>query len=145
MTLFIIVILGYILRWLNYLGGDFDKKLSALIIDVTCPLLILSSVMGDQLPDRSLILPLLGVGVATYVILCVVAFTVPRLISKAPMAQGMIGFAMMFGNVGFIGYCYATGCLSCADAPCQHLRYRGRPEAGCLPDLRIYNSNTKKA
>jgi len=103
-TLFIIVILGYLLRKLNYFGGNFDKKLSALIIDVTCPLLILSSVMGDELPDRKLILPLLGVGFATYILLCVLAFTVPRLITKDTMAQGMIGFAMMFGNVGFIGY-----------------------------------------
>lgn len=103
-TLFIIVILGYLLRKLNYFEGDFDKKLSALIIDVTCPLLILSSVMGDELPDRKLILPLLGVGFATYILLCVLAFTVPRLITKDTMAQGMIGFAMMFGNVGFIGY-----------------------------------------
>lgn len=103
-TLFIIVILGYLLRKLNYFGGDFDKKLSAFIIDVTCPLLILSSVMGDELPDRKLILPLIGVGFATYILLCVLAFTVPRLITKDTMAQGMIGFAMMFGNVGFIGY-----------------------------------------
>lgn len=103
-TLFIIVILGYLLRKLNYFGGNFDKKLSALIIDVTCPLLILSSVMGDELPDRKLILPLIGVGFATYILLCVLAFTVPRLITKDTMAQGMIGFAMMFGNVGFIGY-----------------------------------------
>lgn len=103
-TLFVIVILGYVLRRLGYLGGDFDKKLSALIIDVCCPLLILSSVMGDQLPDRKLILPLIGVGFATYIVLCLVAFTIPRLISKNPLEQGMIGFAMMFGNVGFIGY-----------------------------------------
>lgn len=102
--LFVIVILGYVLRRLGYLGGEFDKKLSALIMDVTCPLLILSSVMGDQLPDRKLILPLIAVGFATYIILCFVAFLVPKLISKDTMAQGMIGFAIMFGNVGFIGY-----------------------------------------
>lgn len=103
-TLFAVVIMGYVLRRLGYMGGEFDKKLSALIMDVCCPLLILSSVMGDQLPDAGLILPLLGVGFATYFVLCVLAFTVPRLMSKDPLEQGTIGFAMMFGNVGFIGY-----------------------------------------
>lgn len=103
-TLFAVVIVGYVLRRLGYMGGEFDKKLSALIMDVCCPLLILSSVMGDRLPDAGLILPLLGVGFVTYVVLCVVAFTVPRLMSKDPLEQGTIGFAMMFGNVGFIGY-----------------------------------------
>lgn len=103
-TLFAVVIVGYVLRRLGYMGGEFDKKLSALIMDVCCPLLILSSVMDDRLPDAGLILPLLGVGFVTYVVLCVVAFTVPRLMSKDPLEQGTIGFAMMFGNVGFIGY-----------------------------------------
>lgn len=104
LTLFAVVIVGYVLRRLDYMGGDFDKKLSALIIDLCCPLLILSSVMGDRQPDSKLILPLLGVGLATYVVLCAVAFTVPRLFTKSQLERGMIGFAIMFGNVGFIGY-----------------------------------------
>ena len=60
--LFIIVVLGYALCKLGYMGDKFDQKLSSIVIDVTCPALILSSVMGTELPDRSLILPLLGVG-----------------------------------------------------------------------------------
>lgn len=60
-TLFIIVILGYVLCKLGYMGDEFDQKLSTIVIDITCPSLILSSVMGDTLPDRTLILPLLGV------------------------------------------------------------------------------------
>ena len=103
-TLFAIVVLGYVLRRFGLMGGDFDKRLSTLIIDVCCPLLILSSVMGDKLPDSKYILPLLGVGFATYIILALAAFTVPKLISKDTLEQGMIGFCIMFGNVGFIGY-----------------------------------------
>ena len=60
--LFIIVILGYVACKLGYMGDKFDKKLSSMVVDITCPLLVLSSVMGDELPDRTLILPLLGVG-----------------------------------------------------------------------------------
>lgn len=103
-VLFIIVVLGYVLCKLGYMGDKFDQKLSNIVIDVTCPALILSSVMGDTLPDRSLILPLLGVGFITYFILLVFGFFVPRLITKNHDDQGMIGFALMFANVGFIGY-----------------------------------------
>ena len=103
-TLFIIVVLGYALCRLGYMGDKFDQKLSAIVIDITCPALILSSVMGPDLPDRSLIMPLLGVGFATYIVLLVFGFLVPRLISKSRDEQGMIGFALMFANVGFIGY-----------------------------------------
>ena len=103
-VLFIIVILGYVACKLGYMGDKFDKKLSSIVVDITCPLLVLSSVMGDELPDRTLILPLLGVGFLTYILLLVFGFWVPRLITKNHDDQGMIGFALMFANVGFIGY-----------------------------------------
>ncbi len=103
-TLFIIVVLGYVLCRLGYLGDKFDRKLSSIVIDVACPALILSSVMGDTMPDRSLILPLLGVGFLTYILLMFFGFVVPRIVSRDRNEQGMIGFALMFANVGFIGY-----------------------------------------
>lgn len=102
-VLFIIVILGFVLCKLGYMGDKFDKKFSSIVIDVTCPALILSSTMGEM-PDRSLILPLIGVGFLTYILLLFFGFIVPRFISKSRDEQGMIGFALMFANVGFIGY-----------------------------------------
>ena len=102
--LFTMVILGYTTCKLGYMGDKFDKKLSSIVVDITCPLLVLSSVMGDEMPDRSLILPLVGVGFLTYIILLVFGFWVPRFISKNHDDQGMIGFSLMFANVGFIGY-----------------------------------------
>ncbi len=103
-TLFIIVMLGYVLCKLGYMGDKFDQKLSAIVIDISCPALILSSVMGDRMPDRTLILPLLGVGFLTYFVLLIFGFWVPRLITRNHDEQGMVGFALMFANVGFIGY-----------------------------------------
>lgn len=102
--LFTIVVLGYALCKLGYMGDKFDQELSSIVIDVTCPALILSSVMGAELPDRSLILPLLGIGFLTYILLLVFGFWVPRFVAKSRDEQGMIGFALMFANVGFIGY-----------------------------------------
>ena len=40
----------------------------------------------------------------TYILLLVFGFWVPRFISKNHDDQGMIGFTLMFANVGFIGY-----------------------------------------
>lgn len=76
--LFILVIIGYYLSKKKMMDADFDRKLSGLVINVTCPSLILSSVMGDTLPDKTLILPLLVVGFATYVVLIGLAFLLPR-------------------------------------------------------------------
>lgn len=102
--LFIIVVIGYVANKLGYMGGDFDRRLSSIVITFACPALVLSSVMGDELPDRSLILPLLRVGFLTYIILTAVALILPRIVTKDQDERGIVGFAVMFANVGFIGY-----------------------------------------
>ena len=104
MTLFAIVIVGYGAGKLGYLGGDFDRQLSRLVINLTCPALILSSAMTGELPDRQYILPLLLISVVTYALLTGVAFWLPRYLTKQQTDEGVIGFALMFGNVGFMGY-----------------------------------------
>ena len=103
-TLFAIVIVGFIAGKLGYMGGDFDKRLSSLVVDITCPALILSSTMSGQLPDRKMILPLLLISLLTYILLTGVALLVPRWLTKRRDDEGVVGFALMFGNVGFIGY-----------------------------------------
>ena len=104
LTLFAIVVVGYIAGKKDYMGGTFDKRLSKLVIDITCPALILSSAMTGELPDRRYILPLLGISALTYVLLTGVAVWLPRLLTKRKDDEGVLGFAMMFGNVGFMGY-----------------------------------------
>jgi len=104
MTLFALVVVGYIAGKLGYLGGDFDRQLSRLVINITCPALILSSAMNGTLPDRRYILPLLGISAITYLILTGVALLLPRYMTTKQEDEGTVGFALMFGNVGFMGY-----------------------------------------
>ena len=103
-VLFIIVIAGFIAHKCKLMGGDFDRKLSSFVIQVTCPCLIISSTMGDTMPDRSLILPLLVVGSLTYVFLIVVASFLPRIMPVKKEERGMYSFMIAYANVGFIGY-----------------------------------------
>ncbi len=102
--LLLIVVVGYVAGKRGYLDEAFNKRLSLVIIDITCPALILSSVMGDRLPDSSLILPLLGVGTLTYLTLIPLSFLLPRLITSDHSTWGIHGFCITYGNVGFIGY-----------------------------------------
>ena len=104
LTLFAIVVVGYIAGKLGYMGGTFDKRLSKVVIDIACPALILSSAMTGTLPDRRYILPLLLISAITYILLTAVALWLPRLLTKKKEDEGPIGFALMFGNVGFMGY-----------------------------------------
>ncbi len=104
LTLFAIVVVGYVAGKLGYMGGTFDKRLSKLVIDISCPALILSSAMTGTLPDRRFILPLLAISLITYIVLAAIAFVLPRYIVRRPDDEGVVGFALMFGNVGFMGY-----------------------------------------
>lgn len=104
MTLFALVVVGYVAGKLGYLGGDFDRQLSRLVINITCPALILSSAMTGELPDRQFILPLLLISLITYILLAGAGFLFPRYLTKNKADEGAIGFALMFGNVGFMGY-----------------------------------------
>lgn len=104
LELFALVLVGFIANRLHYTTPYSDRKLSGLIIDFTCPALVLSSVMGDRLPDRELVLPLLAVGFLTYIILTPIALFLPRAIKPKNSDKGIYGFMMIFGNVGFIGY-----------------------------------------
>lgn len=102
--LFAIVIVGYICGKAKLMTQALSKGLSNLIVNLTCPALIIASTMGDTMPDRSLILPLLGVGAITYVILLVMAKYLPLLFGIKPEERGIYSFMLAFGNVGFIGY-----------------------------------------
>ena len=104
LTLFAIVVVGYASGKLGYMGGTFDKRLSKLVIDITCPALILSSAMGGELPDRRYILPLLGISIFTYLVLTGLALLLSRFVTRRKEDRGIVGFAMIFGNVGFMGY-----------------------------------------
>lgn len=103
-TLFAIVVVGYVTGKLGYMGGTFDKRLSKLVLDITCPSLILSSAMSGELPDRRYILPLLGISTLTYIVLTLLAWGLSRLLGRRPEDRGVIAFALIFGNVGFMGY-----------------------------------------
>lgn len=103
-TLFVIVVVGYVAGKMNYMGGEFDRKLSSLVINWTCPALILSSSMTGELPDRRYILPLLGISAFTYVVLTAAAWGLSHVLTKRIENRGILSFAMVFGNVGFMGY-----------------------------------------
>lgn len=102
--LLLIVAVGFIANKAGVSDMVLERKLSKLVINLTAPMLILSSVMGDTLPDKGLILPLIVVGVMTYVVLWIAAAYLPRLFVRNRAKRGMYSFMLMFANVGFMGY-----------------------------------------
>ena len=104
MSLCLVTLAGFVARKLGYITKEFSKRLSALVIDICCPCLIVSSVMGDTLPDKELVLPLIGVSVLSYVIITLMALLLTRMYVRDKEHRGIFSFMIIFGNVSFIGY-----------------------------------------
>lgn len=103
-SLFIIVIAGYFSHRRGIINEEFERKLSGFVIKVTCPALLISSTMGEKMPDREHIPMLLLVSLLTYVILIPLAYVQPVLMRVKRNLRGMYSFMLTYSNVGFIGY-----------------------------------------
>ena len=102
--LFVIIVVGFIARKTKLQDHVFDRTLSRFIIYISCPCLVLSSVLGDTVPPRELVIPLIAVGLASYVVVLLVAWLCGRLFTHKAEDRGLYSFMLTFGNVGFIGY-----------------------------------------
>jgi hypothetical protein len=103
-SLIIIVIAGFVSHKRGIINEEFERKLSGFVIKVTCPALLISSTMGDKMPDREHIPMLLLVSLLTYVILIPLAYIQPVLMRVKRDLRGMYSFMLTYSNVGFIGY-----------------------------------------
>lgn len=83
------------------MSEQFDRALSVLIINVTAPCIILSSVMGDKLPAASETLPVFLIGTLTLVIMLVLAVIFAWVLHSSE--AGIYRFMFAFGNINFIG------------------------------------------
>lgn len=96
---------GYAANRLGYLGGETDQKLSKLILNITMPAMIVAAVItGEELPEISVILSILEVGVVFYVLEFAFVLTVPKLLPGTAGQKGVYRYTLAFPNVGFIGY-----------------------------------------
>ena len=98
--LFFIAAAGYL-----GLNAEGNKALSRLVIYLTLPALILSSV--TEVPQdiaKSGVLLLLGASFFTYALLGAVSLAVPRILKADRADYGIYHFMTIFGNVGFIGF-----------------------------------------
>lgn len=103
--LFSIVGAGYAAKKLRIMDEAFDKRLSAVVLNLSLPALILASVLtADELPSMLVILETIGFSLGSFAVLIAVAFGVTAALRVPDGHKGVFRFMMAFGNTGFIGY-----------------------------------------
>lgn len=96
---------GYGANRLGYLGGETDRKISKLLLNITLPAMILGSVStGDTLPETAVVLGLLKAAIWFYGLEFLLVLLLPRLLGGTPGERGVWRYALAFPNVAFIGY-----------------------------------------
>ena len=99
------VAVGCALRRLSVMDDAFDERLVALILDVLLPCAVLSSlVSAGELPGGGELLLVMGLMLAAMLASWAVSAAAARLLRVPAPERGVYRFAMMFGNVGFIGF-----------------------------------------
>lgn len=105
LVLFMSMIAGFIAAKAGVMNKDTNKKLSALVVGLTNPLQIVSSVMRGEYPltNREVLL-LTAVAAACYAVTIALSFLLPKLLRLQAQEAGLYRFMFIFSNVGFLGY-----------------------------------------
>ncbi|MBE6596197.1 MAG: AEC family transporter [Ruminococcaceae bacterium] len=104
-TLFALMIVGAVASKLNIIDEVSSKRLSKLIINIGQPFLLISSLINVEYTPDNLILGLksLGLGFVVHGVMALVAYLACFRIKNIDERK-LSEFAMIFGNVGFIGF-----------------------------------------
>lgn len=105
MVLFLEIVLGFFLVQIRIFDDAMVRKLSAFIVNVTLPALIISAMdfPYDPVMMRNGMMILIS-GFGYYVTAIGMAFAYMKLIQVKPRQEGVHGFALIFANVAFMGY-----------------------------------------
>lgn len=105
--LFIMIALGVIARKIGLMDERFSTMLSQIVMKITLPAMILSSVLDSaSLPAPGKIGSILVLSLVSYVLVCVFSFVVVQVFYRRfdKPERGTHAFIIAFGNVGFMGF-----------------------------------------
>ena len=102
--LLLAMVIGFFLFKKGILNTDTNKKISAMIVQVTCPCIILNSVSSVPHDDPGMVLKLFLAGVVLYVILPFLSLALVRLMRVPEHLRRTYMCMLIFSNNSFMGY-----------------------------------------
>ena len=104
-VLFLLVGLGFLIRKINLISSDFTKELANIIIYVTLPAKIFTSMDFPFSKDVFASgLTVMIIGLVFYGAMVIFASLVTKSLNVDTKKQGVFKFMIVFGNVGLLGY-----------------------------------------
>lgn len=102
--IFLLIMTGYVLYRKNIIKGDVSRGISALVVNVCNPALLIRSAFNRDasVTYEKLLVAIVAAGVV-YVVLLAASFLLPRCIRAEEKWRNHYALLSIFGNTGFIG------------------------------------------
>ncbi|SDC34276.1 MULTISPECIES: AEC family transporter [unclassified Candidatus Frackibacter] len=105
LVLFSMIFVGYIIRKKDIINKEINQGLSSILLEVTLPALIISSMMikiNTELINNIKIISLLSFILYSVIVLLTIFIT--NFLSLSHRRKTVFKFLLIFGNVGYMGY-----------------------------------------
>ena len=104
LKLFFLLVLGFVLFKCHIFDEYTNKKISALIVNVASPMLIISSIAGVEGSNKSIVFLMIGAGILMYIGFIILGKIINRLFPFPKKDWPVYECMVVFANTGFMGY-----------------------------------------
>lgn len=103
-VLFLLMGIGYLCSLKGIITDEVSKKLSAIVVNVANPALVLSGALGEEkIQGRELLMTIIII-IAVYLALLLTAQILPALLRVETGSRGTYKAMTVFSNIGFMGF-----------------------------------------
>ena len=104
LKLFLLLVLGFVLFKCHIFDEYTNKKISALIVNVASPMLIISSIAGVEGNEKSIVFLMIGAGILMYIGFIILGKIINRIFPFPKKDWPVYECMVVFANTGFMGY-----------------------------------------
>ena len=104
LKLFLLLILGFVLFKCHIFDEYTNKKISALIVNVASPMLIISSIAGVEGSNKSIVFLMIDAGILMYIGFIILGKIINRIFPFPKKDWPVYECMVVFANTGFMGY-----------------------------------------
>ena len=104
LKLFLLLVLGFVLFKCHIFDEYTNKKISALIVNVASPMLIISSIAGVEGSNKSIVFLMIGAGILMYIGFIILGKIINRIFPFPKKDWPVYKCMVVFANTGFMGY-----------------------------------------
>ena len=103
-VMFLMMAVGYLCYKKQIFTEEVSKKVSAIVVNVANPCMILSSALTDRKMQGKELLQTLAIVAMMYAFLLIVAQLLPRILHIQKESRGAYAAMTVFANIGFMGF-----------------------------------------